>query len=93
MTNDKIVMRKLFAIVAVATVATLIESAVLAVIKHHSIASERSADERLNRSNLYQLDAQGNRPYPNPDHNWAGMCASVGARSAALALNPRSPRS
>jgi hypothetical protein len=65
--NEKIVMKKLFAIVAVATVVTLTESAVFAMVKHHSIASERPADERLNRSNLYQSDAQGNQPYPNPD--------------------------
>ena len=50
--NEKIVMKKLFAIVAVATVVTLTESAVFAMVKHHSIASERPADERLNRSNL-----------------------------------------
>jgi len=36
-------MKKLFAIVAVATVATLIESAVFAMVKHHSITSERAA--------------------------------------------------
>jgi hypothetical protein len=58
---------KLLAIVAIATVATLTESAVFAMVRHHSIASKRPAVERLNRSNLYQSNAGGNQPYPNPD--------------------------
>jgi hypothetical protein len=60
-------MNKLLAIVAVATVATLTESAVFAKVRHHSIASEQPSVEQANRSNLYQSDAQGNQPYPNPD--------------------------
>jgi hypothetical protein len=62
--NEKIVMVKLFAIVAVATVATLTASPVFAAVKHRA---ERPTVERTNRSNLYQSDAQGNQPYSNPD--------------------------
>ena len=41
---------KLLAIVAVATVVTLTESAVFAMVRHHSIASDRAAFEQLDRS-------------------------------------------
>jgi hypothetical protein len=34
---------------------------------HIPDGTERPAVERLNRSNLYQSDAEGNQPYPNPD--------------------------
>jgi hypothetical protein len=65
--NEKIVMKKLLAIVALATVAAFTANPVFAAVRHHNRAPERPAVERLNRSNLYQSDAQGNQPYPNPD--------------------------
>jgi hypothetical protein len=57
-------MKKLFAIVGVASVAALTASPVFAAVKHRA---ERPTVERPNPSNLYQSDAQGNQPYPNPD--------------------------
>jgi hypothetical protein len=57
-------MKKLLAIVALATVSALTVNPVFAAVKHRA---ERPAVERPNRSNLYQSDAQGNQPYPNPD--------------------------
>jgi hypothetical protein len=65
--TERIVMKKLLAVVALATVAALTASPVFAAGRHHNRAPERPAVERLNRSNLYQSDAQGNQPYPNPD--------------------------
>lgn len=50
-----------------ATVAALTASPVFAAARHHNRAPERPAIGRLNCSNLYQSDAQGNQPYPNPD--------------------------
>jgi hypothetical protein len=58
-------MRKLFAIVAIASVAALTASPVFAAVKHRTERPTRV--ERPNRSGLYQSDAQGNQPYPNPD--------------------------
>jgi hypothetical protein len=49
---------------ALAAVAALTASPVFAAVKHRA---DRPAVERSNRSNLYQSDAQGNQPYPNPD--------------------------
>jgi hypothetical protein len=65
--NERIVMNKLFAVVSLASVAALTASPVFAAAKHHNGAPERPSVERANRSNLYQSDAQGNQPYPNPD--------------------------
>jgi hypothetical protein len=64
---ERIVMKKLLAIVALATVAALTANPVFAAARHHIRAPERPAVELPNRSNLYQSDAQGNQPYPNPD--------------------------
>jgi hypothetical protein len=61
---ETIVMKTPFAIVAFAAVAALTASPVFAAVKHRA---ERPAVERSNRSSLYQSDAQGNQPYPNPD--------------------------
>jgi hypothetical protein len=58
-------MRKLFAIVAIASVAALTANPVFAAVKHR--AERPTTVERQNRSDLYQSDAQGNQPYPNPD--------------------------
>jgi hypothetical protein len=61
-------MKKLFAIVALASVAALTANPVFAAVKHRAEhRAERPAFERPNPSNLYQSDAQGNQPYPNPD--------------------------
>jgi hypothetical protein len=62
--NERIVMKKLLVIAALATVTALTASPVFAAVKHRT---ERPAVERPDRSNLYQSDAQGNQPYPNPD--------------------------
>jgi hypothetical protein len=62
---EKNAMKKLFAIVAMAGVAALTANPVFAALKHR--AERPAAVERANRSNLYQSDAQGNQPYPNPD--------------------------
>jgi hypothetical protein len=58
---------KLLAIVALGTVTALTASPTFAAGKHHYGTPERPAVERLNRSSLYQSDAQGNQPYSNPD--------------------------
>jgi hypothetical protein len=60
-------MKKLLAIVALGTVAALTASPTFAAAKHHYGTPERPAFEQSNRSNLYQSDAEGNQPYPNPD--------------------------
>jgi hypothetical protein len=57
-------MEKLIAVVALASVAALTASPVFAAVKDRA---ERPTVERPNRCNLYQSDAQGNQPYPNPD--------------------------
>jgi hypothetical protein len=62
---EKDIMRKLFAIVAIASVAALMGNPVFAAVKHR--AERPAAVERLDRSNVYQSDAQGSQPYPNPD--------------------------
>jgi hypothetical protein len=65
--KEKIVMKKLLAIVALGTVAALTASPTFAAAKHHSGTPERPGFEQSNRSNLYQSDAQGNQPDVNPD--------------------------
>jgi hypothetical protein len=62
---EKSAMKKLFAILAIASVAALTANPVFAAVKHR--AERPTAVERVNRSNVYQSDAQGNQPYPNPD--------------------------
>jgi hypothetical protein len=62
---EKIVMNRLFAIVAMVSVAALTANPVLAAVRHR--AEGPTSIERPNRSDLYQSDAQGNQPYPNPD--------------------------
>ncbi len=58
-------MKKLFAIVAITSVSALTANPVFAAVKHR--AERPTAVERPNRSSLYQSDAQGTQPYPNPD--------------------------
>jgi hypothetical protein len=35
--------------------------------RNHAFHHQSSSTVHLNHSNLYQSDAQGNQPYPNPD--------------------------
>jgi hypothetical protein len=65
--KEKIVMKKLLAIVALGTVTALTASPTFAAAKNYYGTPERPAVEQSNRSNLYQSDAEGNQPYPNPD--------------------------
>jgi hypothetical protein len=58
-------MRTFFAIVAIAGVTALTANPVFAAVKHR--AERPTTVERPNRSDVYQSDAQGNQPYPNPD--------------------------